>query len=167
MSGERNEVSTRQIWVDADACPKAIKEILFRAAERLGMVLVLVANRRLRLPRSTHIKALVVPAYLDAADHAIVEGVRPGDLVVTADILLADAVLAKGGHVLDPRGEQYTRENIGERLAVRNFLDGLRGAGVVTSGPPPLSPTDRKIFADHLDRFLARHVKTSARPRSK
>jgi uncharacterized protein YaiI (UPF0178 family) len=145
-----------QIWVDADACPKVIKDILFRAAERARVPLTLVANRPVRTPRSRYIKTLQVPVGFDVADDEIVGQVRPADLVVTADIPLAAAVVEKGGHALDPRGELYTKENIRERLAVRDFMDELRGAGVVTGGPPPLRKSDRKAFADELDRLLAK-----------
>ena len=143
-----------QIWVDADACPKVIKEILFRAAERVRVPLNLVANRPLRIPRSPYIKILQVTAGFDVADNRIVEQVQPDDLVVTADIPLAAAVIEKGGHALDPRGELYTENNIRERLAVRDFMDELRGAGVVTSGPAEFRQSDRKAFANELDRLL-------------
>lgn len=143
-----------QIWVDADACPKVIKEILFRAAERRGIVLTLVANKPLRTPPSRFIRAIQVASGFDVADGKIVQELQAGDLVVTADIPLAADVIAKGGHVLDPRGEQYTAENIRERLSLRNFLDELRGSGVETGGPPPLSQGDRQAFANGLDRLL-------------
>ncbi|HSR36502.1 MAG TPA: YaiI/YqxD family protein [Desulfurivibrionaceae bacterium] len=145
-----------QIWVDADACPKAIKEILFRAAERVGVVLVLVANKLLRVPPSRYIRAMQVDKGLDVADQRIVRELAPGDLVVTADIPLAAAVVGKGGHALNPRGEWYSRENIDERLAMRNFMDRLRETGVETGGPDSLSPRDRQAFANRLDQFLAR-----------
>ena len=145
-----------QIWVDADACPKAVKEILFRAAERVGVVLVLVANRLLRVPPSRYIRAMQVDKGLDVADQRIVRELAPGDLVVTADIPLAAAVVGKGGHALNPRGEWYSRENIDERLAMRNFMDRLRETGVETGGPDSLSPRDRQAFANRLDQFLAR-----------
>lgn len=145
-----------QIWVDADACPKVIKEILFRAAERRGIVLTLVANKPLRTPPSRFVRAIQVAHGFDVADGKIVQELQAGDLVVTADIPLAADVIAKGGHVLDPRGEQYTEENIGERLSLRNFLDELRGSGVETGGPPPLSQSDRQAFANKLDSLLTR-----------
>jgi uncharacterized protein YaiI (UPF0178 family) len=148
---------TRHIWVDADACPKAIKEILFRTAQRRRLPLTLVANRPLSIPRSEYIRTRRVPTGLDVADNAIVQGVEPDDLVITADIPLAAAVIARGGHALDPRGELYTRDSIGQRLAMRSFLDDLRGAGVLTGGPATLRSADRKAFADALDRFLAAH----------
>lgn len=147
-----------QIWVDADACPKVIKEILFRAAERRGILLTLVANKPLPTPPSRHVRAIQVAAGFDVADARIVQELRAGDLVVTADIPLAADVIAKGGHVLDPRGEQYTAENIRERLSLRNFLDELRGSGVETGGPPPLNQGDRQAFANGLDRLLTRYA---------
>ena len=145
-----------QIWVDADACPKVIKEILFRAAERVRVPLTLVANRPLRIPRSPYIKILQVPTGLDVADNRIVEQVQPDDLVVTADIPLAAAVIEKGGHALDPRGELYTENNVRERLALRDFMDELRGAGLVTGGPAEFRQSDRKAFANELDRLLSK-----------
>lgn len=145
-----------QIWVDADACPKVIKDILYRAAERRGIVLTLVANKPLRTPPSRFIRAIQVASGFDVADGKIVMELQAGDLVVTADIPLAAEVIAKGGQVLDPRGEQYTAENIGERLSLRNFLDELRGSGVETGGPPPLNQSDRQAFANGLDSLLTR-----------
>jgi uncharacterized protein YaiI (UPF0178 family) len=144
------------IWVDADACPGVIKDILFRAAERRRIALTLVANRLLRVPPSPYISALQVEAGFDVADNRIVQGVNAGDLVVTADIPLAAAVIEKGGHALNPRGEFYSPENIRERLAMRDFLDQLRGAGIQIGGPNALSHADRQAFANQLDRFLAR-----------
>ena len=145
-----------RIWVDADACPRVIKEILFRAAERKQVQLTLVANQPLRTPPSPYIDTLVVAAGFDVADDKIVELLGPGDLVVTADIPLAAAAIAKAAHALNPRGELYTRDNIQERLAVRNMLDELRGCGIDTGGPSALSAADRQSFANQLDRFLAR-----------
>lgn len=144
-----------RIWVDADACPQVVKEILYRAAERVRVPLTLVANRSLHVPRSPFIGTLHVPAGLDVADGRIVEQVEPGDLVVTADIPLAAAVIEKGAHALDPRGELYTESNVRERLAVRDFMDELRGSGVITGGPSGFGPGDRKAFADALDRLLS------------
>lgn len=146
-----------RIWVDADACPNAIKEILFRAAERVQAPLVLVANKLLRTPPSLYIRAVRVGNGLDVADQRIVCDMEPGDLVITADIPLAAEVIGRGGHALNPRGEWYSRENIEERLAMRNFMDQLRGAGVNTGGPDNLSPKDRQAFANRLDQFLASH----------
>lgn len=145
-----------QIWVDADACPGVIKEILFRAAERAKVSLTLVANKLLRTPPSRYIKAIQVPGGFDVADSKIVELVEYGDLVITADIPLASLVIAKGGHALNPRGEFYTQDNIQERLSMRNFMDELRGSGVDTGGPSSFSQSDRQDFANQLDRFLAR-----------
>lgn len=145
-----------RIWVDADACPAAIKDILYRAAERSKIAMTLVANSFLRTPVSPYIRSLQVPRGIDVADSRIVKELSSGDLVVTADIPLASDVIAKGGHALNPRGEFYTPENIQERLALRNFLDELRGTGERTGGPAALANTDRKRFADQLDRFLAR-----------
>ena len=145
-----------RIWVDADACPKVIKEILFRAAERRQILLTLVANKLLHCPPSQVIRALQVPAGFDVADNKIVELTEPGDLVITADIPLAAGVIAKGGHALNPRGELYTVDTIRERLAMRDFMDVLRSSGVETGGPAALSQSDRQAFANQLDRFLAR-----------
>ncbi|MEO6976366.1 MAG: YaiI/YqxD family protein [Gallionella sp.] len=149
-----------QIWVDADACPKVIKEILFRAADRRQIRLTLVANQMLYCPPSQHIRAMQVPAGFDVADNRIVELVEVGDLVITADIPLAADVIARGGHVLNPRGEYYTVDTIQERLTMRNFMDGLRGSGVETGGPSAFSQGDRREFANQLDKFLAKHQVT-------
>jgi uncharacterized protein YaiI (UPF0178 family) len=145
-----------KIWVDADACPKVIKEILFRAAERRQVQLTLVANKLLYCPPSKVIRALQVPAGFDVADNKIAELVVAGDLVVTADIPLAAQVIARGGHALNPRGEFYTQDNIQERLTMRNFMDGLRSSGVETSGPPTFNRSNNQAFANQLDRFLAK-----------
>lgn len=153
MSNKKN----MQIWVDADACPNVIKEILFRAAERLKIPLILVANSVLRTPPSRYVKSMQVEAGFDVADFTIVRKMTAGDLVITADIPLAAAVIDKGGHALNPRGEFYSTENIKERLAMRNFMDELRGSGVITGGPASLNQKDRQAFANQLDRFLARH----------
>ena len=144
------------IWVDADACPLVIKEILFRAAERLEIPLTLVANKLLGVPRSSWIRALQVSRGFDVADNEIARRLEPGDLVVTADIPLAADVIGRGGHALNPRGEFYSPDNIRERLATRDFMEKLRETGVQTGGPPPLDNTDKKRFADQLDRFLAK-----------
>jgi len=148
-----------QIWVDADACPLVIKEILFRAAERAQTQLTLVANKLLRTPPSAWIKAIQVEAGFDVADRKIGELMVSGDLVITADIPLAADVIARGGHALNPRGEFYTPENIQERLNLRNFMDELRGSGVNTGGPAVFSQVDRQAFANQLDRFLAKSRK--------
>lgn len=144
------------IWVDADACPAVIKDILFRAAERVHVPLTLVANRLLRVPPSPYICARQVSMGFDVADRHIVEEVAEGDLVITADIPLAAALIEKGAFVLSPRGECHSAENIRERLGLRDFMEGLRGAGADIGGPTALSPADRQAFARQLDRFLAR-----------
>jgi uncharacterized protein YaiI (UPF0178 family) len=149
-----------QIWVDADACPVVIREILFRAAERTGIVMTLVANKPLRLPTAPNIHFVQVPQGFDAADKRIVELMSAGDLVITADVPLAAASIEKGGVALNPRGELYTSENVRERLSVRNFLDELRGSGVNTGGPAALSQRERQSFANQLDRLLAKRAKT-------
>ncbi|MDH4318448.1 MAG: YaiI/YqxD family protein [Desulfobulbaceae bacterium] len=146
------------IWIDGDACPKQIKEILFRAAERLGIPLTFVSNKLLRIPPSNYIKTIVVSAGFDVADNKIVKLMQPGDLVITADIPLAAEVIGKEGHALNPRGEFYSKESIGERLAMRNFMADLRDTGVVTGGPAALSPRDVQKFANRLDRFLTIHL---------
>lgn len=143
------------IWVDADACPAAIKDILFHAAARLKLPLTLVANRLLRVPPSPHIRALQVPMGFDVADNHIIGVATRGDLVITADIPLAAALVDKGVRVLNPRGERYSTENIGERLAMRDFMEGMRGAGSEIAGPSALSQADRQAFARQLDRLLA------------
>lgn len=143
------------IWIDADACPKPIKEILFRAAERTTTPLTLVANQPLRIPPSRLINTVQVPPGFDVADNDIAEKVESGDLVITADIPLAAAVIEKGGTAISFRGELYTRDNIGQRLSMRNFLDELRGSGVDTGGPASFSHNDRMAFANQLDRILA------------
>ena len=143
-----------QIWVDADACPGEIKELLFRAAQRTRTKVTLVANQPMRTPRSEFIDSLLVSGGMNVADRRIVELVESGDLVVTADIPLAAAVVAKGGHALDPRGELYTDANVGERLAVRNLFDELRGEGQITGGPANFNAKDRQAFANQLDRWL-------------
>lgn len=147
-----------QIWVDADACPNVIKEILFRAAERAQVSLTLVANQLIRTPPSRFIKAIQVPAGFDVADDQIVQQIEAEDLVITADIPLAAGVIAKGGHALNPRGEFYTQDNIREYLSMRNFMDQLRSSGVETGGPASFSGGDRMAFASQLDRFLAKHA---------
>jgi uncharacterized protein YaiI (UPF0178 family) len=147
-----------KIWVDADACPVVIKEILFKAAERTGIQLTLVANQQVRVPPSRFIRSIQVASGFDVADNEIVECSDEGDLVITADIPLAADVIEKGALALSPRGEMYTRENIKARLNMRDFMDTLRGSGIDTGGPPPLNQNDRKAFADHLDRLIARQT---------
>lgn len=149
-----------QIWVDADACPNVIKEILFRAAERQQVELILVANQALRIPRSLFIKSKQVGAGFDVADNYIAQSVNEGDLVITADIPLAAQVIDRQAHALNPRGEFYTPENMRERLRMRNLMEELRSSGAITGGPPALNQQDRQAFANQLDRFLARYAKT-------
>ena len=144
------------IWVDADACPLAVKEILYRAAECAEVPLTLVANKLLGVRRSSWIRSIQVSGGFDVADNEIARRLAAGDLVITADIPLAADVIGRGGHALNPRGEFYSTENIQERLATRDFLAKLRETGVQTGGPAPFDNTDRKRFADQLDRFLAR-----------
>jgi hypothetical protein len=144
------------IIVDADACPKDIKAILYRAAERAKLPLIMVANSHIRTPPSPLFRSISVPGGFDEADDRIVEMVRSGDIVITADIPLADRVIQKGALALDPRGDLYTKENIGSRLSVRNFMDELRGSGVNTGGPAPLSPRDCERFANQLTALLAK-----------
>jgi len=148
-----------KIWVDADACPGVIKELLFRAAQRTQTAVTLVANQPVRTPPSELIDSLRVPAGLNVADQRIVELLQPGDLVITADIPLAADVVAKGGQALNPRGDLYTAENIGQILAVRNLMDELRGEGQITGGPSDFNAKDKQAFANQLDRWLtaARH----------
>ncbi len=148
---------TVRIWVDADACPNVIRDILVRAAERTQVPLTLVAGRPVQAPRSRWVTTVTVATGVDAADDAIVDRMSPGDLVVTADIPLAARAVAKGGAALNPRGEFYTPENIRERLAMRDLMAELRDAGSVSGGPAPLGKVERQTFANALDRFLARH----------
>ena len=145
-----------QIWVDADACPVAIKEILFRAAEREQIPVTLVANQWLRTPPSRFIRSIQVPAGLDVADNEIVQNISADDLVVTQDIPLAALVIDKGGLAIHPRGELYTAESIAQRLGMRNFMEELRGAGIDTGGPAAFHPRDKQAFANQLDRWLTR-----------
>jgi len=148
-------MSLKQIWVDADACPKVIKEILFRAADRVGVSLTLVANQPLQVPRSRYIRSVRVAAGFDVADNHIVQQAKAGELVITADIPLAAEVIAKGCQALNPRGDLYTEENIRQRLNMRDFMDTLRSSGVDTGGPASFSQADRRAFANQLDRLLA------------
>jgi uncharacterized protein YaiI (UPF0178 family) len=143
------------IWVDADACPKVIKEILFRAANRTRISLTLIANQTLYVPPSPFIRSVQVAAGFDVADNEIVRRLCAGDLVISSDLPLAAQVIEKGGRVLSHRGEWYSAANIGPLLTMRDFMDSLRASGVQTGGPPPMSQTERQSFAAHLDRFLA------------
>lgn len=146
-----------KIWVDADACPVGIKEILFRAAKRTQIHTTLVANQVLRVPPSPHIEFLRVGAGFDVADNAIVQRAEHADLVVTSDIPLAAEVIEKGACALSLRGELYNDDNIKDRLTMRDFMDTLRGSGVNTGGPPALSAKDKQAFANQLDQYLAKH----------
>jgi uncharacterized protein YaiI (UPF0178 family) len=149
-----------QIWVDADACPKAIKDILFRVAERTRITITLVANQYLQTPPSRYIQFLQVKSGYDVADNEIVKRLNVGDLVITADIPLAYDVIGKGGHAINPRGERYTQDTIKERLNMRDFMDTLRGSGIDTGGPAALNSRDIQGFANQLDKFLAQHEKS-------
>lgn len=149
-----------QIWVDADACPKVIKEVLFKAAERAEIPLTLVANQALNIPRSKFITSIRVMPGFDIADNEIVKRLSPGDLVITADIPLASEAVDKGAYALNPRGELYTKENVKARLNMRDFMDTLRASGIDTGGPAALSPAERRAFANELDRFITRHQKS-------
>ena len=145
-----------QIWVDADACPAVIRDILFRAADRARMRVTLVANQPVKRAVSPYIHFVQVPAGFNVADARIVEMMEARDLVITADVPLAAAVIEKGGVALDPRGTLYTSENVRERLSLRNFMDELRGSGVNTGGPASLGKRERQLFANQLDRWLAK-----------
>ena len=147
-----------RIWVDADACPGVIKDILFRAAKRTQVETTFVANSYIKIPNSPYLVFRKVSSGFDAADKAISDNVASGDLVITADIPLAAETIEKGAYALNPRGELYTKENIRSILNMRDFMDTLRGSGIQTGGPPPLGPSERKTFADNLDRFLAKHA---------
>jgi uncharacterized protein YaiI (UPF0178 family) len=147
------------IWVDADACPKAIKEILYRAVNRLQIPMTMVANKALYIPKSPLIQMLTVATGADVADGEIVARVEAGDLVITADVPLAADIIQKNGHALNPRGTFYSDANVKQSLTIRNFMDELRGSGVMTGGPGAFSNSDRMAFANQLDRFLTQHLK--------
>ena len=151
-----------KIWVDADACPAVIKEILFRAAKRVEIETILVANHTLSIPPSPWIKFKQVSGGFDVADHEIVRHLDIGDLVITADIPLAYEVLEAGAHALNPRGELYTQSNIKARLTMRDFMESLRSSGIQTGGPAALSQSDRQAFANELDRFLSQYKKNKS-----
>lgn len=151
------------IWVDADACPRVIKDILFRAARRTGLPLTLVANQPLQVPPAPNIHAVQVAAGFDVADRHIVRRMRAGDLVITADIPLAAEVIDAGGLALNPRGELYTAENVRQRLNMRDFMDTLRASGIDTGGPASLGQAERQAFANQLDRLLARRMARHSR----
>ncbi|MGN6091627.1 MAG: YaiI/YqxD family protein [Luteibacter jiangsuensis] len=150
-----------RIWVDADACPNVIKDILFRAAEREQVEVTLVANQWIRTPASRFVRSIQVPGGFDVADDEIVRRVESGDLVVTQDIPLASFAIEKGALALHPRGEMFTKDTIAARLSMRNFMEELRGAGVDTGGPAAMHPRDRQAFANELDKWLARRKKAS------
>lgn len=147
-----------KIWVDADACPNPIKDILFRAAQRTGVHLTLVANHQVQIPRSPHISFVQVRSGFDVADNEIVNRLDAGDLVVTGDIPLAAEIIENGGRVLGPRGELYTPDNIKARLTMRDLMESLRSSGVDTGGQAALNQADRKSFANHLDQILTRYA---------
>ena len=146
------------IWVDADACPVMIKEILYRAAKRTGVSLTLVANQNMRVPEADNLHFLLVGAGFDVADEEIVKLSEPGDLVITADIPLAAEVIKKGCLALSPRGKMHTQDNIGSRLAVRDFMANLRASGEETAGPPPMTTRNKQDFANQLDKWLVRRA---------
>jgi len=146
------------IWVDADACPVVIKDILFRAAKRTKTLTTLVANQFIQVPKSEYITSVQVKAGFDVADDEIVRRVSPGDIVITGDIPLAAEVIEKGGNALNPRGEMYSTENIRAKLNMRDFMDTMRSSGVHTGGPPPLGQKERLAFANHLDTFLMKNA---------
>jgi uncharacterized protein YaiI (UPF0178 family) len=153
-------VARNSIWVDADACPKVIKEILFRAAERTGVTVTLVANRSLAIPRISSLRVLQVATGFDVADKVIANRAVAGDLVITADVPLAAEIIEKGGEALNPRGERYSPDTIRGVLTMRDFMDTMRASGNVGGGPPTLTQADRNAFASHLDKWLARLPKT-------
>jgi uncharacterized protein YaiI (UPF0178 family) len=153
-----------KIWVDADACPNLIKEILFRAVQRLGVETVLVANRLIAHPPSPYISAVQVESGFDVADNEILKRCNNGDLVITSDIPLAAEIIANGGHALNPRGEMYDRATIRAKLNMRDFMDTMRSSGIHGGGQPPLGDKEKMAFANALDRFLAKHHQKSANP---
>lgn len=146
-----------KIYVDADACPKPVKDILYRVAERTRLPVIFVANTELPIPRTTKIKMIQVPKGFDVADNYILNHISKGDLTITADIPLAAEIIDAGGHALNPRGELYTPENIRSKLNIRDFMESIRGSGLHVGGPPPLSKRDRMAFANALDRFITKH----------
>lgn len=147
-----------KIWVDADACPVVIKDILFKAADRVGVLVTLVANKSMQIPPSQNIKFVLVSSGFDVADNEIVKRLDAGDLVITADIPLAAEAIDKGGLALNPRGELYTIDNIKARLSMRDFMDTLRSSGIQTGGPPALNKSDRQTFANNLDKLLTKYI---------
>lgn len=151
-----------KIWVDADACPGPVREILYRVALRTQIEIVLIANQRIPTPKSHHIKMLQVESGFDKADQEIVRRLQPGDIVITSDIPLADEVIKAGGEALSPRGERFTKDNISARLSMRDLMESLRASGEHTGGPSAFSQGDRKAFADQLDRMIARVNRSSS-----
>ena len=147
------------IWVDAGACPVQIRDILFKAARRTGIELVLVANQHLKTPSVSNIRSVQVPPGFDVADNEIVARAATGDLVITSDIPLAAEVMEKGAEALTPRGEKYSEDTVRQRLNMRDFMDTLRGSGIQTGGPPPLGASDKQKFANHLDQYLTRKTR--------
>lgn len=156
---EKMKGLSMKIWVDADACPNVVKEILFRAADRAKVNVTLVANQYIRTPPSPFLRSIQVEQGFDVADNYIVQQAEAGDLVITADIPLADELITKGAHALNPRGELYTKDTIKQRLQMRDFMETMRSSGVQTGGPAPLSQADRQNFANKLDTFLAKNHK--------
>lgn len=150
-----------KIWVDADACPVVIKEILFRAAGRTGLELTLVANHAIRVPPAANIRAIQVSGGFDVADHEIVRRCEAGDLVITSDIPLAAELLEKGAMALSPRGERFTAENIGARLNIRDFMETMRASGVQSGGPAAMTQADRQAFANQLDRLISKALRST------
>lgn len=148
-----------KIWVDADACPVVVKDILFKVANRVGVLVTLVANKSMQIPASANIKFILVSPGFDVADDEIVKRLDAGDLVITADIPLAAEVIEKGGLALNPRGELYTTDNIKARLSMRDFMDTLRSSGIQTGGPPALNKSDRQVFANNLDKLITKYFK--------
>jgi len=148
-----------KIWVDADACPVVIKDILFKAAQRTEVLVTLVANRTMSIPASQYIQSVQVKQGFDVADNEIVKRANKGDLVITSDIPLAAEVIENGAYALNPRGELYSTDNIRAKLNMRDFMDTMRSSGVQTGGPPPLNQRDRQAFANHLDTLLTKHIK--------
>ncbi len=153
-----------QIWVDGDACPGDVKSLLFKAAVNRKVQITVVANQPISTPASPYIASIRVPAGMNVADRKIVELASPGDLVITADIPLAADVVAKGALALNPRGELYTADNIGGRLAMRDLIDELRGAGLVTGGPSGYGAKDRQAFANQLDKWLSKATRATGNP---
>ncbi|TQV72993.1 YaiI/YqxD family protein [Aliikangiella marina] len=147
-----------KIWVDADACPVVIKEILFKAAKRTGVEVTFIANQPIKVPSIPSVSALQVPSGFDIADNEIVKRCQKGDLVITSDIPLAAEIIDKQASALSPRGERFTPDNVRARLNMRDFMDTMRASGIQSGGPPPLSQSDRQLFANHLDRFLTKNL---------